>query len=128
MFGPVSCGGIATQFFPGLGETGRWVEGSGPEVVTRHGLAVVTGPGSVVVTGTGPVVVSGPGAEVVKGGVVGRGGGTLLSRAFFTEFIRGYVPCPQCLPLKSSKSRAQNIAPMRFFFFITSAILYFRLC
>lgn len=111
MFGPVSCGGIATQFFPGLGETGRWVEGSGPEVVTRHGLAVVTGPGSVVVTGTGPVVVSGPGAEVVKGGVVGRGGGTLLSRASFTEFIRGYVPCPQCLPLKSSKSEPKTSLP-----------------
>ena len=92
MFGPVLYGGIASQFFPGPGETGRWVEGTGPEVVTGHGTAVVTGPGSVVVTGTGPVVVSGPGAEVVKGGVVGRGCGTLVSRAFFTEFIRGYVP------------------------------------
>ena len=58
MFGSVSYGGIATQCFPGPGETGRWVEGTGPEVVTA--------PGSVVVTGTSPVANSGPGAEVVR--------------------------------------------------------------
>ena len=46
------------------------------------------------------------------GGIVlGRGGRTPPSSARVTAVRSGYFPSPHWLPLKSSRSRAQNIAP-----------------
>ena len=65
--------------------------------------------------------------DVVVGVIVDVGDGASPVSLFFTEFIKGYFPCLQEPPLKSSKSKPQNIAPFKPNFKIYSSTLWIML-
>ena len=62
---------------------------------------------------TGVVVVVGGVCAVVVVAVdaVDAVDGVVPDRAALRAFIRGYLPCPQKAPLKSSRSRSHTIQP-----------------